>query len=249
MKITIITIFPSMFPGCLGAGLIFKKQIPINIIDITQHKTHKSNYSYIDQPPFGGGAGMIICPSVISNMNIPIGRRLYMSPRGKVFNQSLAEELAKEEHLIFLCGRYEGIDERAIQFYNFEEVSLGDFILCGGEVAAMTMCETIIRLQKDTLSNELSIREESFYNGLLEYDQYTETREWNGMKVPSVLLEGNHKKIEAWQVMNSIDKTRKNRPDLYNKVVFDFMICCLLTIANTKFMSKMYTKIRKLCKK
>ncbi len=237
-----------MFPGCLGAGLIQKKNIQIEIIDITQYKTPHNNHKYIDQPPFGGGEGMIICPSVISNImtNLPAGKRLYMSPRGKVFNQNIGESLAKEEHLIFLCGRYEGVDQRAIDFYDFEELSLGDFILCGGEVAAMTMCEVIIRLQSGTLSNEESVRNESFYNGLLEHDQYTEFREWNGLTVPSVLLEGNHAKIKQWQIINAIEKTKQNRPDLIQIFTLHLCIIFILYLTKDSFMRKFlhgYAKI------
>ncbi len=237
MKITIITLFPRMFPGTLGDGLIAKANFQLEIIDLKQYKSNMGNHMYIDQRPFGGGEGMLICPSVIENVMQNIsGRCIFPSPCGPVFDQQMAERLSKEEHLVFLCGRYEGIDSRALNHYNFEPISLGDFILCGGEVAAMTMIETIVRLLKGTLSNKDSIINESFYmGGLLEHDHFCELREWQGKKVPQVLLEGNHAHIDQWRYENSLFKTITYRPDLFGKYVLGFLFMCILQFVNCSF--------------
>ena len=238
MKITIITLFPRMFPGTLGDGLIGKANFQLEVIDLKQYKSSMGNHMYIDQRPFGGGEGMLICPRVIENAmkNIDVGKYIFPSPCGPVFNQQIAERLSKEEHLVFLCGRYEGIDARALNHYNFESISLGDFILCGGEVAAMTIIETIVRLLKGTLSNEDSIINESFYmGGLLEHDHFCELREWQGHNVPQVLLEGNHSHINEWKYKNSLSKTITYRPDLFNKYVLAFLFICILQFINCDF--------------
>ena len=247
MKITIITLFPGMFPGNLGDGLIGKANFQLEIIDLKQYKGSSGNHMYIDQRPFGGGEGMLICPTVIENVmsNISGGKRIFPSPCGPVFNQQTAEQLSKEEHLVFLCGRYEGIDARALDHYKFQPISLGDFILCGGEVAAMTMIETIIRLLKGTLSNEDSLINESFYmGGLLEHDHFCELRKWKEMEVPQVLLEGNHAHINEWRYENSLLKTIKYRPDLFNKYVLAFFFICILQFINCDFseINKLYFK-------
>lgn len=238
MKITIITLFPNMFPGTLGEGLIGKANFELEVIDLKNYKSNSGNHLYIDQRPFGGGEGMLICPTVIENVmkDIPFGKRIFPSPCAAVFTQQTAEQLSKENHLVFLCGRYEGVDARALKYYDFQSISLGDFILCGGEVAAMTMAETIIRLQKGTLSNENSVTNESFYmGGLLEHDHFCELREWKGIPVPPVLLNGNHSHIDLWRYEDSLIKTKEFRSDLFDKYVFAYFFTCILIFVNTDF--------------
>lgn len=236
-----------MFPGCLKNGLIGKANIPIEIIDLTKYKIQKNQYSYLDRKPFGENTGMIICAEVIENAikHIPVGKKIYPSPKGKVFTQSISEQLKNEEHLIFLCGRYEGIDQRAIDFFEFEEISLGDFILCGGEVAAMAMCECIIRLQDKTLSNPNSLVEESFSNGLLEHNHYTKPRQWKNISVPDVLLNGNHAKIQDWQLHSSLTNTYKTRPELLYKMQIQSIMVSVLLFFTTNILKKIHYKYKK----
>ena len=222
LKVKVLTIFPEMFPGFLGYSLTGraleeqKWQLEaVNIRDYAFDK-HKS----VDDTPCGGGAGMIMRPDVLGRAiedNHTSGKIIYMSPKGKPLSQSKARELSKLDELTIICGRFEGIDERVIDAYNVEEISIGDYILTGGEQAAQIMLDAIVRLLPGVLGNEASIEDESFENCLLEYPQYTRPIEWNGREVPDILLSGHHKKIDEWRKEQAIIATKAKRPDLFKK--------------------------------
>lgn len=187
----------------------------INIRDYAFDK-HKS----VDDTPCGGGAGMIMRPDVLGRAiaeNHTGGRIIYMSPKGIPFTQKKAHELAKETELTVICGRFEGIDERIIESFNIEEISIGDYILTGGEQAAQIMLDAVIRLLPGVLGNEASLEDESFENYLLEYPQYTRPIEWEGKTVPEILLSGHHQKIADWRKQQSEIATKAKRPDLFKK--------------------------------
>jgi len=225
--VNLITLFPEMFPGSLGMSLSGKaldKGIwsynTVNIRDFSSG-VHKS----VDDSPFGGGAGMVMRADVIENALLSIpnqGRKIYMSPRGKTLTQDMAQELANQSVLTILCGRYEGVDQRILVAHDFEEVSIGDYVLSGGEPAAMILMDSCIRLLDGVMGNNTTPDEESFSNGLLEYPHYTKPAKWidsNGEKriVPKILTSGHHKNIENWRLEQSEEITKKNRPDLWEK--------------------------------
>jgi tRNA (guanine37-N1)-methyltransferase len=212
-----------MFPGPLGESLSGKalrtgiwSLATTNIRDFGIGK-HRS----VDDTPAGGGAGMIMRADVVGtaiehvmmhkNTRLPL---IYLSPRGKPFNQRRARELAASEGVILLCGRFEGIDERLIEVYEMEEISVGDYVLSGGEIAAMILLDAVVRLLPGVTGSEASIREDSFENGLLEYPQYTRPRQWQGHTIPEILLSGNHAQIQNWRRQKSRQITRSRRPDL-----------------------------------
>ncbi|MGE0251178.1 MAG: tRNA (guanosine(37)-N1)-methyltransferase TrmD [Dongiaceae bacterium] len=218
---TILTLFPEMLPGPLGhslAGQALQKGLwrldVKNIRDFAPGK-HQS----VDDTPFGGGAGMVLKPDVIDaalqNVKNAPGPKIYLSPRGTPFTQKLAEEWAKGPGVTMLCGRYEGVDQRALDKWQLQEVSLGDFILSGGELAALSMLDASIRLLPGVMGKEESLTEESLSNGLLEYPHYTKPREWEGKAVPEVLLSGHHGQIEAWRKSQAEALTKERRPDLW----------------------------------
>ncbi|MGD9638067.1 MAG: tRNA (guanosine(37)-N1)-methyltransferase TrmD [Alphaproteobacteria bacterium] len=222
-KAKILTIFPEMFPGFLGqslAGKALDKKIweleVFNIRDYTFDK-HRS----VDDVPFGGGAGMLMKPEVLDSALSKVyhndGPLIYMSPRGKVLSQERVVELSKEKNITVLCGRFEGVDERILEKYDFEEVSVGDFVLSGGEPAALVMIDAVVRLLPGVMGKEESFLEESFAKGLLEYPQYTRPANWEGREVPEVLISGHHKKISEWQKQKAIEITKERRPDLWEK--------------------------------
>jgi len=220
LKVNILTIFPELFPGFLGSSLtgraLEENKFELNAINIRDYALDK--HKSVDDTPCGGGAGMIMRPDVLGRAikeNHTKGRIIYMSPRGKTLTQSKVRELSKEEELTIICGRFEGIDERVIEAYDIEEISLGDYILTGGEQAALVMLDAIIRLLPGVLGNSSSIEEESFENNLLEYPQYTRPIEWEGRLVPEVLLSGHHQKISEWRKQQSEATTKVKRPDLY----------------------------------
>ncbi|OEY86970.1 tRNA (guanosine(37)-N1)-methyltransferase TrmD [Wolbachia pipientis] len=223
-NVSIFTIFPEMFPGLLGyslAGRALQKQIwNLNVVDIRAFA--KDKYFTIDDIPYGGGPGMIMRPDIISDaidsIAFPNARLLYMTPSGTQFNQNIARELVSLSHIMILCGRFEGIDQRIIEMYTPYELSVGDYILSGGEPAAMVILDACIRLLPGVISNTASLDEESFsYNGgILEYPQYTRPQNWRGREVPEVLLSGNHKKISDWRQQQSYLRTKKYRPELLN---------------------------------
>ena len=218
MKIDILTLFPEMFSP-LKESIIKRAvedgKIEINITNIRDY-ANPPHYR-CDDMPFGGGAGMVMmCEPLfkaIENVRKENSKIFYMSPRGKVFKQELAREMSVLEHIILLCGHYEGIDQRVIDHFNIEELSIGDYVLTGGELPAMVVADAIIRLIPGVIREE-STMEESFSENLLEYNQYTRPAEFMGMKVPDVLLSGHHKNIETWRREQSLEITKKNRPDL-----------------------------------
>ncbi|MEY8415732.1 tRNA (guanosine(37)-N1)-methyltransferase TrmD [Tissierella praeacuta] len=220
MKIDILSLFPEFFSPLLSWSIIGRaceeNKVSINSINIREFSQNK--HKKVDDYPFGGGRGMVMKPEpifhAIKSVRDKNSRVIYLSPQGKKFNQELANELSKEEHLILLCGHYEGIDNRIIEHYIDEEISIGDFVLTGGEIPAMIIIDAIVRLLPGVLRSDESFTDESHYNGLLEYPQYTRPREFNGYSVPDILLSGNHGKIETWRKEESLKATLLKRPDL-----------------------------------
>ena len=221
MKIDILTLFPEMFSP-LKESIIKRAvedgKIEINITNIRDF-ANPPHYR-CDDEPFGGGAGMVMmCEPIfkaIESIKQENSQIFYMSPRGKVFNQNMAKEMSEFNHIIMLCGHYEGIDQRVIDYFNIQELSIGDYVLTGGELPAMVIADSIIRLIPGVIRAE-STQEESFSTNLLEYNQYTRPADFRGLKVPEVLLNGNHKKIAEHRANEAIEITKKNRPDLLNK--------------------------------
>ena len=219
----VFTLYPEFFPGPLGKGLYGKalaeKIWKLETINIRDYATDK--HKTVDDTSYGGGSGMLIKPDVLANSldsNLNSNERInYLSPKGKLFNQKLAKELSKERSINLICGHFEGVDQRVIESRNIEEVSIGDFVLSGGESAAFVMLDSIIRLLPGVLGNETSAEEESFENGLLEYPQYTKPQIWEEKTVPDVLLSGDHAKIKDWRLSQSEAITRDRRPDLWQK--------------------------------
>ena len=220
MKIDILTLFPDMFAS-LNHSILGKARdkniIDINVVDYRQYSDNKHNQ--VDDYPFGGGQGMVLKPEPIFNAVESLNktdktRIILLCPQGERFNQKKAEELSVEEHLIFICGHYEGYDERIREYLVTDELSIGDFILTGGEFAAMTMVDSIARLVPDVLGKEESHKDDSFSTGLLEYPQYTRPKDYKGMPVPDVLTSGHHKNIEKYRMKESLRRTFIRRPDL-----------------------------------
>lgn len=223
MNYHILTLFPEMVMDGLNTSIIGraveKGLISIEAINIRDYSKDKHNH--VDDAPYGGGAGMVMQPGPVcdsyEDLCRKIGKRprvLYMTPQGQTFNQSIAEELAKEKDLVFLCGHYEGIDERALELIVTDYLSVGDYVLTGGELPAMVMIDCISRLVPGVLNNDVSAEIESFHDNLLEYPQYTRPEVYEGKKVPEVLLSGHHKNIETWRRQQSIKRTLERRPDL-----------------------------------
>ena len=219
----IFTLYPEFFPGPLGKGLYGKalaeKIWKLETINIRDYATDK--HKTVDDTTYGGGSGMLIKPDVLANSldkNLKTKEKIiYLSPRGKLFNQEMAKKISNEETINLICGHFEGVDQRVLDSRNIEEVSIGDFILSGGESAAFVMLDAIIRLLPGVLGNETSTEEESFENGLLEYPQYTKPQIWEEKTVPDVLLSGDHAKIKDWRLSQSEAITRVRRPDLWQK--------------------------------
>ncbi len=227
MHFQLFTLFPEMFPGSLGcslAGKALKNGIwsynTVNIRDYAGDK-HKT----VDGTPYGGGAGMVMRADVLGNAiedNITAGKLIYMSPRGKIISQECVYELAKCENISIICGRFEGVDERVLEKYAIEELSIGDYILSGGEVAASVLMDACIRLLPGVIGNAGTHMEESFgqstdYAGLLEYPLYTRPEEWQGLRVPDILRLGHHGNIAKWRLERSKEITKQKRPDLWEK--------------------------------
>lgn len=228
MKYYILTLFPEMVLQGLNTSIIGravdKGLISMEAVNIRDYSKDKHNH--VDDAPYGGGAGMVMQPGPVCDsyeaLCQRIGKRprvLYMTPQGKVFNQSVAQELAGEEELVFLCGHYEGIDERALERIVTDYLSIGDYVLTGGELPAMVMIDCISRLVPGVLNNHVSAEIESFHDNLLEYPQYTRPEIYEGKQVPGVLLSGHHKKIEEWRRQQSIRRTLERRPDLLAEAV------------------------------
>jgi tRNA (guanine37-N1)-methyltransferase len=220
LRIDILTIFPEAFLSVLNYSILKRAQekgrVKIVIHNIRDYAPGK--HKEVDGKPYGGGPGMVLKIEPIYNAIEKLGflqkEILFPTPRGKVFCQSQAQELAQKSALIFLCGHYEGIDERVYKFFNLREISLGNYILTGGELAVMVIIDAVVRLIPGVLGNIASLREESFTNSLLEYPQYTSPREFKGESVPEVLLSGAHKRIHQWRVEKALEITKQKRPDL-----------------------------------
>ena len=224
MKINILTLFPEMFAPLTSSMLgraadkgILEFNI-VNIRDFSQDKHCKA-----DDYPFGGGHGMVLMADPAFRALESIGAEntinIYMSPRGNILDMKLSEELASEKEITVFCGHYEGIDQRIIDAWDMQEVSIGDYILTGGELAAMVLIDTVSRMVKDVLPKEASAFDESIYSGLLEYPQYTQPRSYRGMDVPEVLVSGNHKLIALWKFEQSLALTKARRPEIFEQYV------------------------------
>jgi tRNA (guanine37-N1)-methyltransferase len=219
----IFTLYPELFPGPLNKGL-YGKALSNNIwnlkiVNIRDYSSDK--HKTVDDTPFGGGSGMLIKPDVLANsldQNVKPNEKIYyLTPKGKLFSQKLAKKLSKEKTINLICGHFEGVDQRVIDTRNIEELSIGDYVLSGGETAALVVLDSILRLIPGVLGNDQSISEESFENGLLEYPQYTKPQIWEKKSVPDVLLSGDHAKIKDWRLSESEAITRDRRPDLWQK--------------------------------
>jgi len=218
VKIDILTLFPDMFCAVLSAGVIGRAAesglLEFNVTDIRDFTEDKHRKA--DDYPFGGGAGQLMTAQpVFSAMKaLGFGRKLYLSPRGRLLDKKYAEELSRETEMVLLCGHYEGVDQRVLDAFDFEEVSIGDYILTGGELPAMVLIDTVCRLVPGVLGSEESHAEESIYSGLLEYPQYTRPATFEGMEVPDVLISGDHEKIALWNFEQSLKLTAERRPEL-----------------------------------
>ena len=222
MKFDVLTLFPEMFTA-LNESIIGratdKNLIEVNLTNIRDFS--KDKHKKVDDTPYGGGAGMVIKPDVVYDAYESIkddsAKVIYMSPKGTVLNQEKVKQLSKQEHLIIICGHYEGIDQRVLDEIVDEEISIGDYVLTGGELPAMVLIDSVSRYVEGVLNKE-STSEESFSNGLLEYPQYTRPEEFRGKKVPEVLISGHHENIKKWREEKSLEITKKNRPDLLKQI-------------------------------
>ena len=221
MKFNVLTLFPEMFSALdesiIGRGKE-KGLIDINLINIRDFS--KNKHKKVDDTPYGGGAGMVMEPTVVydayCSVKEPNVKVIYMSPQGKTLNQQMVQDLAKEENIILLCGHYEGIDQRVIDEIVDEEISIGDYVLTGGELPAMVLIDSVSRYVEGVLKED-SVQEESFTDGLLEYPQYTRPETFEGVKVPEILLSGHHENIKKWREEKSLENTKLKRPDLLEK--------------------------------
>ena len=219
----VFTLYPEIFPGPLNKGLygkaLEKKVWNLEIVNIRDSAGDK--HKTVDDTPFGGGSGMLLKPDVLGkslDINIKKGERIfYLSPKGKKFDQKVAKELSKEANINLICGHFEGVDERILDTRNIEEISIGDYILSGGESASFVVIDAVLRLLPGVLGNDMSKKDESFEDGLLEYPQYTKPQIWEKKSVPEVLLSGDHAKIKDWRLSQSKDITRRRSPDLWKK--------------------------------
>ena len=222
-KAQIFTLYPEIFPGPLNKGLygkaLSKKIWDLKVINIRDSAGDK--HKTVDDTPFGGGSGMLLKPDILAksiDKNIKKSERIfYLSPKGKKFDQKIAKEFSKEKTINLICGHFEGVDERILSTRNIEEISVGDYILSGGETAAFVIIDSVLRLLPGVLGNDISKNDESFENGLLEYPQYTKPQIWEDKSVPDVLLSGDHAKIKDWRLSQSEAITRGRRPDLWQK--------------------------------
>ncbi|SDZ02377.1 tRNA (guanine37-N1)-methyltransferase [Proteiniborus ethanoligenes] len=220
MRIDILTLFPEIFQNFLDTSIVGRAKnngiVEVNCINIRDFS--KDKHKRVDDYSFGGGPGMVISPEPVFNAIMSAKsercKTIYLSPKGRTYKQQVANELSSEEHIILLCGHYEGIDNRIMENYIDDEISIGDYVLTGGEIAAMVVVDSIVRLLPGALNNQESFTDESHYNGLLEYPHYTRPRIFNGFEVPEVLLSGNHSKIEEWRKYQSLKVTYERRPDL-----------------------------------
>ena len=219
-KVSILTLFPEIFPGPLGVSLLGNalqnKLWELNLINIRDFA--KDKHKSVDDTPYGGGAGMVMKPDVIemalnSISDFP-GQRVCLTPRGKRLSQQKVKKLSLEDGLVLLCGRYEGIDQRVIDYFNFDEISIGDYVVTGGESAAIVLLESVLRLLPNVLGGNETLKEESFSDtSLIEYPQYTKPKEWNGINVPKVLISGDHGKIKNWRNKERVKITKIRKLD------------------------------------
>ena len=256
MKINILTLFPEMFTAVTESSILGRAQekgiLDINLINIRDFSTDKHNKA--DDYPFGGGVGMVMLPQPVfdalrsletgkfAGESAPKSRMLYMSPRGKILDREKIEEIAAMDEITILCGHYEGVDRRILDRWEMEEISIGDYILTGGELAAMVLVDSVSRFIPEVLGKKESATEESVYSGLLEYDQYTKPREYEGLTVPEVLVSGNHKLIHLWQYENSLRLTKKRRPDLFAAYVEKARNSGALTKEEKKILAEIVSK-------
>ena len=218
----ILTLFPDLYPGPLGSSILGEARKngkwDLNITDL---KLFSEKNKRVDDSPFGGGPGMVIKPDVVDRALLSLKSNdfpiYYLSPRGVKLDNQISNSISKLDGISLVCGKYEGIDERVIKHYNMIEISIGDYILSGGDLAAMVLIDSVVRYLPNVLGNPLTLNEETFTNYLLEYPLYTQPREWKNYKVPDVLLSGDHKKIKNWKIKQSEDITMKRRPDLWKK--------------------------------
>lgn len=228
MKIDVLTLFPEMFSGVFGHSILHKAAekaaVHYNIVNFRDYADNK--HQTVDDYPYGGGAGMVLKPQPLFDAVSALkeqaesnaSRVILLCPQGKRYDQKLAEELAKEKHLIFVCGHYEGYDERIREHVVSDEISIGDYVLTGGELGAMVVIDSVVRLLPEVLGNEESHMKDSFSTGLLEHPHYTRPSDFRGMKVPEVLLQGNHRLIEEWRNKEALRRTLLRRPDLLEKI-------------------------------
>ena len=218
----ILTLFPDLYPGPLGSSILGEARKngkwDLNITDL---KLFSEKNKRVDDSPFGGGPGMVIKPDVIDRALLSLKSKdfpiYYLSPRGVKLDAQNSNSISKLNGITLVCGKYEGVDERVIKHYNMIEISIGDYILSGGDLAAMVLIDSVVRCLPNVLGNPLTLNEETFTNYLLEYPLYTQPREWKNYNVPDVLLSGDHKKIKNWKIKQSEDITMKRRPDLWKK--------------------------------
>lgn len=224
MKIDVLTLFPEMFTA-VKSSILGKAEekglLSVTMTNIRDYTTDKHNRA--DDYPFGGGAGMVMMADPVFRAMEAVGaqgkRAIYMSPRGKILDQMKIQQLAEEQELVILCGHYEGVDQRILDYWNMEEISIGDYILTGGELPAMVLIDSVARMIPEVLKSTHAALDESVYSGLLEYPQYTKPREYRNMQVPEVLVSGNHKLIHLWKLEESLRLTRQRRPDLFAEFV------------------------------
>ena len=223
MKISILTLFPQMCEAFVNESIIGRAvrngKVDINCINIRDFANNKHNK--VDDTPYGGGMGMVMAAEPIFNAYQSLLKNeegklhlIYLSPKGKTFSQSKAVELSKKEHIVLLCGHYEGVDERVIEEIVDEEISIGDFVLTGGELPALVVADAVCRMLPGVLADDICFTEESYFSGLLEYPQYTKPAVWHDREVPEVLLSGNHAKIAKWRREKSLEITNERRPDI-----------------------------------
>ncbi len=245
MRIDILTLFPEMFVGPFDTSIL-KRARDKKILDIYLHNIRdysQNKHRTVDDTPYGGGAGMVMqaeplfkAVEHLQQLQPGLGRIVLMTPQGIPFNQTLAKELAKEDRLVLVCGHYEGIDERFVEKYITDEISIGDYVLTGGELPAMVVVDAVARMIPGVLGEIASAEADSFYNGLLDYPHYTKPREYQGLKVPEVLLTGHHKNIEMWRRRQSVLRTLERRPELLDEAE--------LTDEDKKILKEVYDKLK-----